>query len=440
MFICSSCHASTPKWVGKCPTCGDWNTLEESKLDTKKGKSISGKKIEVGKIQLGTDSILEKMKSSSSELDSVLGGGITPGSLVLLSGEPGIGKSTLALQMSEWYASQGEQVLYVSGEEHIGQISMRAKRLGVASENISLISESNFDDIIATLELHPAEIIIVDSISVLSSDRIDGSPGSISQIRIMTELFMNLAKKTNKSILLIGHVTKDGSISGPKSLEHLVDVVLFLEGVRTENYRILRAFKNRFGSTDNVGLFRMEESGLIDIPNPGLEFIDPENTKLSGSALTFTIEGNRPILVEIESLTTYTKFGYPKRSSRGVSQGKIDLLIAVMSKFTKIKLEDYDVYLNVGRGLSLTEPGVDLACIAAMMSSRSGKSLGRSIFLGEVSLTGVVKNVYFLEKRITEAIKLGFTRIIIPAQYTGNIPSGIEVVKIGKIAELEGLI
>jgi len=184
----------------------------------------------------------------------------------------------------------------------------------------------------------------------------------------------------------------------------------------------------------------MEESGLLDIPNPGLEFIDPENTKLSGSALTFTIEGNRPILVEIESLTTYTKFGYPKRSSRGVSQGKIDLLIAVMSKFTKIRLEDYDVYLNVGRGLSLTEPGVDLACIAAMMSSRSGKSLGRSIFLGEVSLTGVVKNVYFLEKRITEAIKLGFNRIIIPAQYIGHIPSGIEVVKIGKIAELEGLI
>ena len=466
MYICSSCHASTPKWVGKCPSCGEWNTLEESKLDMKKWKRVSGRQIEVWKIQLGPDLLIEKMTSSSPELDNVLGGGITPWSLILLSGEPGIGKSTLALQMSQWYAENREQwtenneqwtgdvsskrgssnintgieVLYVSGEEHIGQISTRAKRLWVTSENISLISESNFDDILATLERHSAQLIIIDSLSVLSSERIDGSPGSISQIRIMTEILMNLAKKTNKSILLIGHVTKDGSISGPKSLEHLVDVVLFLEGVRTENYRLLRAFKNRFGSTENVGLFRMEESGLVDLPNPWLEFINPENTKLSGSALTFTLEGNRPLLIEIESLTTYTKFGYPKRSSRGISQGKIDLLIAVMSKFTKTKLENYDVYLNVGRGISLSEPGVDLACIAAMLSSRLDISLGRTIFLGEVSLTGIVKTVYFLEKRLSEALKLGFTRIVIPAQYNGNIPVWVEVVRIGKVNELESVI
>ena len=465
MYICSSCHASTPKWVGKCPSCGEWNSLEESKLDMKKWKSVSGRQIEVWKIQLGPDLLMQKMTSSSSELDSVLGGGITPWSLILLSGEPGIGKSTLALQMSQWYVESAKwimkdeqwiaedssrnvsmrintwiEVLYVSGEEHIGQISARAKRLWVTSEKISLISESNFDDILATLERHPAEIIIIDSLSVLSSERIDGSPGSIAQIRIMTEILMNLAKKTNKSILLIGHVTKDGSISGPKSLEHLVDVVLFLEWVRTENYRLLRAFKNRFGSTENVGLFRMEESGLVDLPNPWLEFIDPENTKLSGSALTFTLEGNRPLLIEIESLTTYTKFGYPKRSSRGISQGKIDLLIAVMSKFTKAKLENYDVYLNVGRGISLSEPGVDLACIAAMLSSRMDISLGRTVFLGEVSLTGIVKTVYFLEKRISEAVKLGFTHIVIPAQYSGNIPLWVEVIRIGKVSELEGVI
>ena len=465
MYICSSCHASTPKWVGKCPSCGEWNSLEESKLDMKKWKSVSGRQIEVWKIQLGPDLLMQKLTSSSSELDSVLGGGITPWSLILLSGEPGIGKSTLALQMSQWYVESAKwimkdeqwiaedssrnvsmrintwiEVLYVSGEEHIGQISARAKRLWVTSEKISLISESNFDDILATLERHPAEIIIIDSLSVLSSERIDGSPGSIAQIRIMTEILMNLAKKTNKSILLIGHVTKDGSISGPKSLEHLVDVVLFLEWVRTENYRLLRAFKNRFGSTENVGLFRMEESGLVDLPNPWLEFIDPENTKLSGSALTFTLEGNRPLLIEIESLTTYTKFGYPKRSSRGISQGKIDLLIAVMSKFTKAKLENYDIYLNVGRGISLSEPGVDLACIAAMLSSRMDISLGRTVFLGEVSLTGIVKTVYFLEKRISEAVKLGFTHIVIPAQYSGNIPLWVEVIRIGKVSELEGVI
>lgn len=443
MFICKSCHASTTKWVGKCPSCGEWNTLEESQVDKKRGKPVSGKKIEVWKIQLGKDHIIERIESASPELDSVLGGGITPGSLILLSGEPGIGKSTLALQMSQWYSGIGDigrQVLYVSGEEHIGQISMRAERLGVTSEHISLISESNFDDILSTLELHPADIVIIDSISVLSSERIDGSPGSISQIRIMTELLMNLAKKTSKSIILIGHVTKDGSISGPKSLEHLVDVVLFLEWVRTENYRILRAFKNRFGTTDAVGLFRMESGGLIDLPNPGLEFIDPENTKLSWSALTFTIEGNRPLLIEIESLTTYTKFGYPKRSARGISQGKIDLLIAVMSKFTRTKLENYDVYLNIGRGLSITEPGVDLACIAAMVSSRSDISLGRTIFLGEVSLTGVVKSVYHLEKRISEAVKLGFDHIVIPSQYSWTLPKNISVDRIAQVSELGRII
>lgn len=379
----------------------------------------------------------ERIASSSNELDGVLGGGLSPGSLVLLSWEPGIGKSTLALQMSEWYGEKWKEVLYISGEEHIGQISARAKRLGVKSENISLLTESDFDSILTTIERSNANIIIIDSLSVLSSSSIEWSPGSISQIRIMTEVCMNLAKKTGKSLLLIGHITKDGSISGPKSLEHLVDVVLFLEGVRTENYRILRALKNRFGSTDNVGLFRMETWGLIDLPNPGLEFIDATTSTLSGSALTLTVEGNRPILVEIEALTTYTKFGYPKRSARGIPGGKLDLLIAVMTKFTSTKLDNSDVYLNVARGLSLSEPGVDLACIAALVSSKNNSSLGKTIFLGEVSLTGVVKNVFLLEKRLKEAEKLGFTRAYIPASYDGVIPKGMECVRVKTIQELK---
>jgi DNA repair protein RadA/Sms len=222
-------------------------------------------------------------------------------------------------------------------------------RLGVSHKNISVITESNFDDIITTIRTSDADIIIIDSLSVLSSESLDGTSGSMNQLRTMTEIFMQITKTTRKSIILIGHVTKDGSIGGPKALEHLVDVVLFLEGVRTENYRILRALKNRFGPTDAVGLFRMEEGGLIDIPNPGLEFIDASTSKLSGSALTLTIEGNRPLLIEIEALTTYTKFGYPKRSSRGIPQAKLDLLIAVMTKFTDTKLESYDTYLNIGR-------------------------------------------------------------------------------------------
>jgi DNA repair protein RadA/Sms len=372
----------------------------------------------------------------SGELDGVLGGWLISWSLVLLSWEPWIGKSTLALQMSQWYAEKWKKVLYISWEEHMGQISSRALRLHVHHEDIHIITESHFDDIIATIKATDIDIIIIDSLSVLSSQSIEGTPWSTSQVRSMTEILMELAKTLNKSILLIGHVTKDGSIGWPKALEHLVDVVLFLEWVRTENYRILRALKNRFWPTDAIGLFRMEEDGLIDIPNPWLEFIDANSTRLAGSALTLTIDGNRPLLIEIEALTTYTKFGYPKRSSRWIPQAKLDLLIAVMTKFTDVKLESYDVYLNIWRGFSLNEPWVDIACMAAMMSSKSGKSLGDTIYLGEVSLTGTIKNVSLLERRILEAIKLGFQRIVIPAQYQWVLPVGPEYIKIANIKSL----
>jgi DNA repair protein RadA/Sms len=394
---------------------------------------------------------VQRYMSMSGELDAVLGGWLSAGSLVLLSWEPGIGKSTLALQMAEWYSRSDEwkteteksktqnhetKVLYVSGEEHIAQISARAQRLGVTHSAIDIITESDFDSIVTTIERSSAQIVIIDSLSVLSSSSIEWSSGSVSQIRIMTEMCMNIAKKMRKSIILIGHVTKDGSIGWPKSLEHLVDVVLFLEWVRTENYRILRALKNRFGPTDNVWLFRMEEEWLIDLPNPGMEFIDPESSELAGSALTFTIEGNRPLLVEIEALTTYTKFGYPKRSARGISQGKLELLIAVMSKFTTIKLESSDVYLNIAHGLTLSEPGVDLACIAAIISSKKESPLWRTIYLWEVSLTGSLKPVYMLDRRLAEASKLGFTYAIIPTSYEGKVPKGIEVKRIKNVKEL----
>lgn len=438
MFICSSCATTSPKWTGKCPTCGEWNTFQESTVQKWKGKIGTGKVIETKGIDPNTITVgMERYTSSSWELDAVLGGWLSAGSLVLLSGEPGIGKSTLALQMSEWYASRSQQVLYISWEEHIGQISSRAIRLWVSHPNISLLTESDFDSIFATIERSTATIIIIDSLSVLSSSSIDGSPGSISQIRIMTEMCMNIAKKMHKSIILIGHVTKDGSIGWPKSLEHLVDVVLFLEWVRTENYRILRALKNRFWPTDSVGLFRMEEKWLIDLPNPGLEFIDQENIVLSGSALTFTIEWNRPILIEIEALTTYTKFWYPKRSARGISQWKLELLIAVMSKFTSIDLESHDTYLNIARGIQVSEPGVDLACIAAISSSKKDKPLGKTIYLGEVSLTGVIKNVMFLDRRLMEAAKLWFTHAVIPASYEWKIPKGIECTRLKNVSELK---
>lgn len=442
MFICSNCQATTLKWTGKCPSCGEWNTLTEWRSGTSKWKKEIWLSQKTEKIDTDKQTIIERLESSSSELDGVLGGGISPGSLILLSGEPGIGKSTLALQMSQWYAewgrwaTRGVRVLYVSGEEHIGQISGRATRLGVSHPSIDILANNLFEDILATIRESEAQVVIIDSISVLASDMIEGASGSISQIRTMTEAFMHLAKTTKKSILLIGHVTKDGSISGPKALEHLVDVVLFLEGSRTDQYRILRSFKNRFGSTDTIGLFRMEERGLIDIPNPGLEFVDEANFALPGSALSITIEGNRPLLIEIEALTTYTKFGYPKRSARGISQGKLDLLIAVLSKYTSTKLESSDVYLNISRWLTLSEPWVDLACLAAIISSKKEKPLGRKIYLWEVSLTGVVKNTFMLERRISEAIKLWFTELVIPKSYTGKIDPTIQVERIETIKDL----
>ncbi len=440
MFICSNCSASFPKWSWKCMNCNAWNSLEQSKIEGKKTKLWVGKILETNHLRLDDTRNVDRYKSASSELDGVLGGGISEGSLILLSGEPGIGKSTLALQMSEWYASSGRGVLYISGEEHIGQISARAVRLGVKDEKIEIVTDSDFDSIFLTIERSPADIVIIDSLSVLASSSIEGSPGSISQIRIMTEMCMHVAKKLKKSIILIGHVTKDGSISGPKSLEHLVDVVLFLEWVRTENYRILRALKNRFWSTDAVGLFRMEEGWLIDLPNPGLEFIDTMNRDVSGSALSFAMEWNRPLLIEIEALTTYTKFGYPKRSARWISQWKIDLLLAVISKFLSLKLESYDVYLNIWRGLTLSEPWIDLACVASILSSKKEKTVGDIIWLWEVSLTGMVKSVYMLERRIMEAYKLGFKKIIIPFGYEGKIPSGMEATFIKNIKEIEWLI
>lgn len=438
MFICSNCSATTPKWTGKCPNCEEWNTLvEKGNSSPGKGKIRSGKARETSALKnINMDTAPIRYASSSMELDGVLGGGLSPGSLVLLSGEPGIGKSTLSLQMSEWYACSQLSVLYISAEENLSQISGRARRLGISGEWVDFLSESDFETIVATIESSSAQVVIIDSLSILSSSSLDGASGSITQIRVMTEVCMAIAKKYNKSIILIGHVTKDGSIGWPKSLEHLVDVVLFLEWVRTENYRILRTLKNRFWSTDLVGLFRMEEWGLIDLPNPWLEFIDPDAASLAGSALTFTLEWNRPILIEIEALTTPTKFGYPKRSARGIHTGKLDLLIAVMTKYTNIKLDSADVYLNIARGLSVSDPGVDLACIAAITSSKKETSLWKTLYLGEVSLTGVVKNIYLLDRRLSEWAKLGFTDAVIPAWYEGKIPSGMHARRIKNIKEL----
>jgi len=439
MFRCRECGNTSQKWQGKCLACEGWNTFDEEvgASSPKSKKWNTGKERQIFSI-LPTKEALSRIRLKSEELNTVLGDGLTPGSLILLSGEPGIGKSTLALQITDWYADADRTAIYVSAEENIHQISERANRLGIHNEHIRIFTAHTLEDIIETLEKDPSELIVIDSVSMMSSLDITSGSGSIGQIRYVTEVFMEFSKRTGRSIILIGHVTKEGTISGPKILEHLVDTVLFLEGSKYEDYRILRALKNRFGPTDEIGLFRMTEKWLIDIANPGLEFIDRENEHLSGSALTITLEGNRPILIEIEALTTYTKFGYPKRSARGIPTGKVDLIIAVLSKWSDLKLESYDVYINVARGLTISEPGIDLATAAAIISSKKNTPLERRIFLGEISLTWVVKNVFWLQKRFDEAVKLGFTEIILPKNSGVKTKkwASVKLIEIGHIGEL----
>jgi DNA repair protein RadA/Sms len=443
MFKCKECGHAQLKWTGSCPSCKKWWTLEEEEDTSRKVGKLkeTGKAKQIESLQAHTTEETSRFPVRSKELTTVLWGGITPGSFILLSGEPGIGKSTLTLQIADWFSCKDRSALYVSAEENIGQISGRAKRLGIQNSHIRILCESVFEDILETISSDSSELIILDSISVFWSLSIDSSAGSTGLVRSMAEILMQTAKKSKKTIIVIWHVTKDGTISWPKTLEHLVDTVLFLEWSRHESYRILRSLKNRFGPTDEIGLFQMTEHGLEDIENPGTAFAGNERSELHGSALGITLEWTRPILIEIEALTTYTKFGYPKRSSRGIASGKLDLIIAILSKYTDTGLESYDIFANIGRGMSISEPGWDLALAAAILSSRKNISLGHAVFIGEVSLTGMIKSVHSLERRIEELARFGFTEII-TAKRGKKIGKKLEsndmqIIEIGHIAELE---
>lgn len=413
MFICTNCQHGQLKWSGQCPACGQWNTLiEQEEIKVSGKQKVSGKKGVVVNLSPRSTSHT-RMNVESVELSGVLGGWLVPGSLTLLSGEPGIGKSTLTLQLAEWCASEKTPVLYVSGEEGEEQISGRAHRLGVDNQHIHFLHGSIVEDIIATLQATPYPIVIIDSISVMYASSQGGSSGGMAQIRSIAEIFMHFAKTTNTAVILIGHVTKDGDLAGPKTLEHLVDTVLFLEWDRYQSYRILRAMKNRFGPTDAIGLFEMTESGLLDLKNPAEGIL--KTVSQVGAALTIAMEGNRPVIMEIEALTHSTKYPYPKRSARWVSTQKIELLLATVAKFWRINLDSDDVYVNVSHGLSVGEPAVDLAIVAALLSSDQKKPLNHSLFLGEISLTGIIKPVAQIEKRLDEAKKLWFKTVHIPA-------------------------
>ncbi|NVP17651.1 DNA repair protein RadA [Candidatus Gracilibacteria bacterium] len=433
MYLCSNCGNESLKWTGQCTFCREWNTLsefKEAKLNDKGGQKGEAKIL----ANLG-DVIKEnkevKIITKSLELNNVLGGGIVPGSVVLLSGEPGIGKSTITLQLASLV---NENIVYISGEETAYQIADRAKRLGVTGNNMKILAESCIEDILETLSKNKSEIVIIDSISVMHSNNVTGVAGSVSQVRYISELLVAFAKTSNTSVFIIGHITKDGNLAGPKTLEHMVDTVLYFEGDKYDNLRILRALKNRFGATSEIGIFTMNENGLSDLKNPGLDFVNSTEATI-GSSLSITIEGTRPLIIETESLTTYTKFGYPKRSSRGINSSKLDLIVAVLGKYTPVKLEAYDVYTNIARGLKVEEPGVDLSLAASIISSKNNLSLSKdTIYIGEISLTGKVKKPIHLEKRVKEAIKMGFKKIFIPECDIKS--SEIEIIKIKSVNEL----
>ncbi|MDD4151558.1 MAG: DNA repair protein RadA [Candidatus Gracilibacteria bacterium] len=437
MYKCSECSYETIKWAGQCPNCKQWNTMieqEEIKDDKRNGtkSGTKGNKIELAKISK-TTLFENRIITKSNEFNNLLGNGIVEGSVTLLSGEPGIGKSTLSLQLANWIIDRN--IIYVSGEETIGQLTSRAARLGIKGENISILRENNFENISETLKDYKTSIVIIDSISVISSNNIPGSAGSINQVRYITEQLIDFAKKTNTTIFIIGHVTKDGNIGGPKTLEHMVDTVLLFEGDRFDNIRILRSLKNRFGNTNEIAIFKMGETGLSDLRDPSLEFISSDKEDSLGSSLSMTVEGTRAFLIETESLITYTKFGYPKRNCRGINQSKLDMIIAVLSKYTKINLDSYDVYVNIVRGLKIDEPGIDLSIRASIISSKTNKAIPKSsVFIGEISLTGKITNVINIEKRIKEAKKYNFEKIYVPS--SSSEKESNQIIKLKNIEDL----
>ncbi|WP_186643812.1 DNA repair protein RadA [Fluviispira vulneris] len=414
VFVCTSCGATHPKWLGKCPDCSAWNSIQEETV-SKSHFNHNSTKATVVPLPKVEEKLEKRIFCGVPELDRVLGGGLVVGSLVLLSGDPGIGKSTLLLQALNGLAQRGFKVLYASGEESCTQIKLRAERLGSLNPNILVTNETNIHSILeATKQICP-HVLVVDSIQTVYNPELPGSPGNVSQIRECTNLILQTAKGEGISTFVIGHVTKEGSIAGPKVLEHLVDTVMHLEGDTSSGYRILRANKNRFGSTGEIGVFAMQGHGLVDIPNPSSVFLDENKRSCEGAAITVSMEGTRPLLIEVQVLVGKTSFASPRRLATGFDTNRFTILLAVLEKRAGLYLSNVDVYANVTGGFKIFEPAIDLATAAAVASSLFNKPLPvKTAFFGEVSLSGEVRMVNHALPRILEAYKLGFEKIYIP--------------------------
>jgi DNA repair protein RadA/Sms len=396
VYVCQSCEAQTGKWAGKCMQCNAWNTMVEDVINV--GKPVKNSVVrpaQKAQKPINVHSIgpsKERLLSGLSEVDQVLGGGFVDGSLVLLSGEPGIGKSTITLQVVDHLSQSLEKVLYITGEESVEQVAGRASRLGSTGKGLQLMYETNLENILRTIEAEKPQFLVIDSIQVMASSEVSGMAGGLSQVRFVTEMIMNAIKTHKVPTLLIGHVNKDGKIAGPKVLEHLVDTVLILEGERDQTLRMLRAVKNRYGNVSEVGLFQMEEEGLKEISNPGAYVLENRPKNPVGSCLTVTMEGNRPLLMEVQALVTTTAFGYPKRAASGFDRNRLELLIAVLQKHTSLNLSDQDVYVNVVGGLKLRDPAADLAVCLAVASSLKKIALPEDLAaFGEIGLTGEIR-------------------------------------------------
>lgn len=442
IYCCQACGYQAPKWMGKCPDCGKWHTfVEETRSFSPaqgKHRGLSGphaKPVPIDSIEIEDE---KRILTGVGEFDRVLGGGLVPGTLILIGGDPGIGKSTIMLQALHGIANNGHKVLYVSGEESIRQMKIRSKRLSVLSSNLLVVSEIDIESIMSMIETVLPEVLVIDSIQTMFNADLSSAPGSVGQVRESTMRLMLAAKKTDIPIFLIGHVTKDGAIAGPKLLEHMVDTVLYFEGDRNHMFRILRAVKNRFGSTNEIGVFEMNEKGLREVSNPSAVFLSERPESASGSVVTASMEGTRPILIELQALACSTNFGTPRRTILGIDHNRVALLVAVMEKKLGMHLMGQDIFINVAGGVKVDEPAIDMGIIAAIASSFLDRSIqDRVLVLGEVGLTGEVRAISHVDVRIVEAEKMGFTKFLVP---DGNLKqmtlkNSMEIVGIKTVSE-----
>jgi DNA repair protein RadA/Sms len=437
-YICTSCGYESLRWLGKCPECDSWNSFSEELVETSKRKSDSGKKQKSSIYKINELSATEedRVKTGIKEFDRVLGGGIMPGSVILLGGDPGIGKSTLAMQAA---ANICSNVLYVTGEESPKQIKLRALRLKIKSDNFFILAETNLNNILSSIKESEPSVVVIDSIQTMHSEQFDNSPGTVTQIRECTSLLMEEAKKGHFAVILIGHVTKEGIIAGPKVLEHIVDTVLQFEGESNHSFRILRSQKNRFGSTNEIGIFEMHENGLAEVKNPSELFLSDRDKNVSGSAITASVEGTRPILLEVQALVTPSNYGNPQRVTTGFDSRRLSILLAVLEKRANLRLSANNVFLNMAGGVRIMEPAVDLAVCCSIASSLLDKIIdNKLVLIGEVGLGGEIRSVGNIEKRIQEAEKLGFKRIVIPGNNLKNLKlnTGINITGVNNIGEI----